>query len=169
MASALIAAIAGIVGLAIGRFWDYRSESLRWRRDQRVQSYQKLIEQFHVFYEAVRTVALLEPRTAESERVISEARITGIGFDHGMTAVWLHGSGRIVEAARLLDDELTKLWDKSQAQLFTPLDWINATSPVQSSAENVISLIRAELGLPGLDIGFYPARHSPEAFRSPER
>ena len=169
MLSALIAATAGIAGLAIGRFWDYRSESLRWRRDQRVESYKRLLEQFHVFYEAARAVALLEPRTAESERAISDACITGIGFDHGMTAVWLHGSGRIVEAARLLDDELTKLWDTSQVQLLTPLDWNNAVSPVHRSVENVISLIRAELGSPGLDIGFFPARHSPEAFRSPKR
>lgn len=169
MVSALIAATAGVVGLVIGRFWDYQSESLRWRRDQRVQSYQRLLEQFHVFHEAARAVALLEPCTAESDCAISEARITGIGFDNAMTAVWLHGSDRIVEAARLLDDELTKLWDTSQVQLLTPLDWINARSPVQRSVENVISLIRAELGLPGLDIGVYPAAHSPEAFRSPKR
>jgi hypothetical protein len=46
--------------------------------DSGVESYQRLLEQFHVFHEAVRVVALLEPRTADSERAISEARITGI-------------------------------------------------------------------------------------------
>jgi hypothetical protein len=86
-----------------------------------------------------------------------------------MTAVWLHGSGRIVEAARLLDDEVTKLWDTSQVQHLTPLDWNNATPPVHRSAENVISLIRAEFGSRGPNIGFYPARHSPEEFCSPKR
>lgn len=113
-------------------------------------------------------MALLEPRTAESDRAISEARITGIGFDNAMTAVWLHGSGRVVEAVRVLDDELTKLWDTSQIQILKSLDWINARSPVQHSIENVISLIRAELSLPRLETGLHPARHSPEAFRFPQ-
>ncbi len=156
-------------GTSSGRFWDFRSESLRWRRDQRVESYQRLLEQFHVFHEAVRVVALLEPRTAESERAISEALITGIGFDNAMTAVWLYRSGRVVEAARLLDDELTKLWDIPQVQVLTPLEWIDARSTVQRSVENVTSLIRVEFGLPSLDVGLYPALHSPEAFRVPKR
>lgn len=166
MVSAFIAAVSGLTGIAIGRFWDYRSESRRWRRDQRVQSYQRLLEQYHVFHEAARSVAMLEPRTAESDRAISDARITGIGFDNAMVAVWLHGSGRIANAARLLDDELTKLWDSSQVQLFTPLDWIDARTAVQRAVQNIIALVRAELGLPGVDIGLYPTRHSPEAYRS---
>jgi hypothetical protein len=39
MMSAVIAALAGVLGLAIGRFWDRRSESDRWHRDKRVRCY----------------------------------------------------------------------------------------------------------------------------------
>jgi hypothetical protein len=74
-----------------------------------------------------------------------------------------------VSAPRLGYDELTKLWDISQVQVLAPLEWINAPSTVQRSVENVTSLIRVEFGLPSLDVGLYPARHSPEAFRVPKR
>ena len=110
MMAAIIAGVAGIAGLVLGRFWDYRSESLRWRRDQRVQSYQKLAEEFHIFHEAVRTVALLKPGSTDSELAISEARRTGLSWSKAMVAVWLHGSRRVVESSRLLDDCLTDLW-----------------------------------------------------------
>jgi hypothetical protein len=64
----------------------------------------------------------------------------------------------------MLDDELTKLWDMSQIQILTPLGWINARPAVQRAVEDVTSLVRAEFGLPSLEIGLYPAHHRPEAF-----
>jgi hypothetical protein len=35
MTSAVVAVLAGVLGLAIGRFWDRRSESSRWQRDRK--------------------------------------------------------------------------------------------------------------------------------------
>ena len=42
MLTALIAAVAGIAGLVIGRWRDIRSESDRWRRDRRARSYEEV-------------------------------------------------------------------------------------------------------------------------------
>lgn len=155
MMAALIAALTGIAGLVLGRLWDYRSESLRWRRDQRVHSYQELAEEFHTFLEAVRTVALLKPGSDESDHAISEARHIGLGWDRSMVAVWLHGSRRVVDSARNLDDHLTRLWTISQERLISPVEWIDARSSTRSSLQNLIEEIRRDLSLPNLGVGLY--------------
>src|SRR5215469_1009142 len=43
----LLAALAGLAGIAIGRFWDARSEATRWRRDQRIRVYERLITAYY--------------------------------------------------------------------------------------------------------------------------
>ncbi|WP_067470516.1 hypothetical protein [Nocardia amamiensis] len=60
MTAALLAALAGIDGVTLGRLWDTRLESARCRRDQKTASYQRVIEQFQATYEAVRVVALTD-------------------------------------------------------------------------------------------------------------
>lgn len=42
MEATLIAAVAGLVGLLLGRFWDRISESATWRRDTRTRCYEEL-------------------------------------------------------------------------------------------------------------------------------
>jgi hypothetical protein len=155
MMVAIIAGVAGIAGLVLGRFWDYRSESLRWRRDQRVQSYQKLAEEFHIFHEAVRTVALLKPGSADSELAISEARRTGLSWSKAMVAVWLHGSRRVVESSRVLDDCLTDLWRVAQERLISPADWMEIQSSTFASMQNLIEEIRRDLNFANLRGAMY--------------
>ncbi|MFI6044255.1 hypothetical protein ACIA8C_21675 [Nocardia sp. NPDC051321] len=46
MSAALLAAVTGVVGLLIGRYWDSRSEVKRWQRDQKVLSYRCLADSF---------------------------------------------------------------------------------------------------------------------------
>ena len=53
VSTALLAALAGIIGIMLGRLWDARSESSRWRRDQKTASYQRLAEAFNVVYENI--------------------------------------------------------------------------------------------------------------------
>lgn len=38
MTAAIVAAVAATLGIILGRFWDKRSETARWRRDQMVAS-----------------------------------------------------------------------------------------------------------------------------------
>lgn len=42
METAVLAALAGLVGIVLGRVWDFRLEVVRWRRDQRVRVYEAL-------------------------------------------------------------------------------------------------------------------------------
>jgi hypothetical protein len=44
MIAAIIGAAGVLLGLVVGRFWDIRSELRKWRRDQKVQAYQRLAE-----------------------------------------------------------------------------------------------------------------------------
>jgi hypothetical protein len=52
----LLAETAAVIGLVLGRLWDARSESSRWRRDQKTASYRRLAEAFIVLYENIRSV-----------------------------------------------------------------------------------------------------------------
>jgi hypothetical protein len=45
------AAVAAILGIAVGRLWDSRAESARWHRDQTIASYQRLAEAFRSYDE----------------------------------------------------------------------------------------------------------------------
>jgi hypothetical protein len=55
--AALIGAAGVLLGLAVGRVWDVRSELRKWRRDQKIQAYQRLAEAFFVMRENLRAVA----------------------------------------------------------------------------------------------------------------
>jgi hypothetical protein len=62
MEAVVLAAVAGVIGLPVGRFWDTKSESARWRRDQRVVAYEKVIKGYYEAREAIRQVAMaVEP------------------------------------------------------------------------------------------------------------
>ena len=63
MASAVVAALAGVLGLAIGRFWDRRSESSRWQRDQGVRCYEDLVQAYYRVREMIRLLGSSEPGT----------------------------------------------------------------------------------------------------------
>jgi hypothetical protein len=61
MSAAVLAALTAILGIAIGRLWDSRSESARWRRDQKTASYQSFAEQFQALNEILRALATADP------------------------------------------------------------------------------------------------------------
>lgn len=93
MGTAILAASAAIVGIVIGCFWDIRTESVRWQRDQRAASYRALAEQFQPVCEVLRALALINPATARYGARVDEVRQNVYqGWDSAYTAVWLYGS-----------------------------------------------------------------------------
>jgi hypothetical protein len=40
METAVVAALAGLFSIVIGRVWDLRLEAVRWQRDQRIRVYE---------------------------------------------------------------------------------------------------------------------------------
>jgi hypothetical protein len=115
MTAAILAAATGVLGIAIGRLWDSRSEAARWRRDQMTASYQSLADQFESMYEAIRIIALTELTTEELPSVIQDARTNNfIPWDSALTAVWLHGSKDVVTAANA--DQFRRFTDVTTAR-----------------------------------------------------
>lgn len=53
----MLAAVTAILGIAVGRLWDSRAESARWRRDQKIASYQQLAEAFRSSYDNIQAIA----------------------------------------------------------------------------------------------------------------
>ncbi|MFQ6394938.1 hypothetical protein ACLMAJ_15920 [Nocardia sp. KC 131] len=156
MTAALLAAIAGIVGITIGRLWDTRAESSRWRRDQTTTSYQRVVEQFQVTYEVIRTIALAEPHTDSFQALVHEARIDAFKpWDSAFAAVWLHGSANVVASATALDRAITKLCSDAQERQFTVEDWNQARVPVREAFERFIDSARRQLGLPRAPVRFF--------------
>ena len=66
MESAVIASLAALLGLVVGRYWDSHAEARRWQRDQRIRIYEQLAGAYYASREADRSVALLEPGTDEA-------------------------------------------------------------------------------------------------------
>ncbi|UBU16655.1 hypothetical protein [Nonomuraea gerenzanensis] len=155
MSTAVIAAIAGILGIIIGRLWDTRSESTRWRRDQKVASYQRFAEQFQSVYEGIRSVALADPGTDNFQKAVEEAR-RDRAWDCALTAVWLHGSPAVVAAANSLDKSITKLFYDAQERVFLVEDWHRERLHSQDAFIQFVNAVREELALAPVDFNPFP-------------
>lgn len=155
MTPAIMAAVAGILGIVIGRFWDIRTESSRWRRDQKTASYQRFAEQFRVTYETLRAIALTDPEDPAATEMIREARTSSFQpWDSACAAVWLHGEADVVMAASELDRALTELAAKAQEHMFTVADWNTARVPAREAFERFVHAARHELDLPAVAVKF---------------
>jgi hypothetical protein len=155
MAPVVWAAVAGLLGIIVGRFWDGRSESLRWRRDQTTQSYQRLAEAFSQVYEHIRTVALTEPGTSALVEATERARHDKT-WDNALAAVWLHGSTKVIESSLSLDLEVTKIFHEVQGTQLTVGDWNDARRPAADAFEQFVEAAREELRLPFVSIRLLP-------------
>ncbi|MEV6447579.1 hypothetical protein [Amycolatopsis sp. NPDC051716] len=155
MAAVVMAALAGLLGIIIGRFWDGRSESSRWRRDQTTQSYQRLAEAFSQVYEHIRVVALAEPGTSALAEVTDRARQDKT-WDNALAAVWLHGSTNVIESSLSLDREVTKIFHRVQKIQLTVADWNAARTEAAAAFEHFIEAAREELRLPFVAIRLLP-------------
>jgi hypothetical protein len=81
-----------LLGLAAGRAWDVRSESRKWRRDQKIQAYQRLAEAFFVMRENLRAVAEAEPEASDTEENKERVTQCGVEWNASIIATWIFGS-----------------------------------------------------------------------------
>ncbi|MEV6103065.1 hypothetical protein [Nocardia sp. NPDC051981] len=157
MTAALLAALTGIVGLAIGRLWDTKSESTRWRRDQKTACYQRLAEEFQASYEAIRIIALTDSNSTALQALIEHTR-TGVfaAWDSAVAAIWLHGSAEVVTSATQLDDAIGALFYSAvERQLATQEAWNQARVPAREALERFVESARKELDLPSVPVRLF--------------
>ncbi|MGW4247137.1 hypothetical protein [Nocardia sp. NPDC004722] len=144
MVTTLVAGLAGVLGVAVGKFWDTRSESTRWRRNERTASYRQLIDAF------------LEFRLAITHRRHGDAP------DHDWTsqrhawvrslaALWLYGSDSAVSAGKQLDIALTDL--VASAQSTGP--WNDASQATRDAFDQFVQVVRTEFRLPDLTESYF--------------
>lgn len=152
LVAASMAAVAGLLGIMIGRFWDSRSELVRWRRDQQTTSYQRFAERYQVAQEAHRILALADP---SDEQALELARPTG-GWHGALAGVWLHGSADVVAAATAVDRAQDELFHNAKQRQLSVEEWNNARIPTRRAFESFIEAVRAELNLPSVPVKFFP-------------
>jgi hypothetical protein len=168
MQSAIIAAMAALLGLALGRLWDSRNEARRWRRDQRIRIYEQFIGAYYASREAYRALALLEPDTPESEDAFGRALDLAIDFNRSVAAVWFHGTAAVATAAHLVDVKINEMPTIARAHKYTWEDWRRARGDAEDAIEHFTEVVRRELGLPQLDIMIsYPRRPVGQGQTSP--
>ncbi|MEU1995010.1 hypothetical protein ABZ511_11210 [Nocardia gamkensis] len=156
MTAVIVAAVAGVLGIMVGRLWDTRSESTRWRRDQKTGCYQRLAEQFQTTYEAIRAVARADT-DADSRHALIEHTRNGVfpSWDSAVASVWLHGSLEVVMAATLLDEAIGELHDGAlRRQIVSQQDWDRARDPARRAFECFLAAARRELDLAPVGIEF---------------
>jgi hypothetical protein len=144
---ALFAALAGILGIILGRLWDARSEAGRWHRDQKTESYQHLAEAFISLYEEIRSIALAEPNTNKSSSAIDQYRLDNKTWANALFGVWLHGSASVAAAASLVDLAAKDLFYAAQARLFSLEDWNQARISAAEAFERYMAIAREDLDL----------------------
>ncbi|MEU0538334.1 hypothetical protein ABZ319_00560 [Nocardia sp. NPDC005978] len=162
MGTALLAASFAMAGIVIGRFWDTRTESVRWQRDQRVSSYRALAEQFQLVCETLRALALTSPATVGYTDRIDEIRQSVYqGWDSAYTAVWLYGSRDVVAVAANLDAEVTRLFYRVSEQHLDVAEWQQERTAAREVFEKFIFAIRREIRMPQVDARFFSYVHRP--------
>lgn len=152
MNAALLAGLAGIIGLVLGRFWDFHVESARWRRDQRIRTYELIGTSYYTLREAIRALALVEPGSQNAEEAASGALDLGTDFHRAIVAVWLHGSAPVAAAVREIDGEMVRMFRVALSRRFSWGKWRSVRVPAECALESFIVGPRAELSLPQLEV-----------------
>ena len=149
MLTAMIAA-AGIAGLVIGRWWDTRSESARWRRDRRICSYEDVAAEFYRLREAVRLLAMLDPATPDFDAQRSHVEEVYARWNRILSALWLHGSEGVAAAAIKIDHEFNELLNEATSTTVDWTVWPQLREPLYASFDDYVDAVRRELSLPRL-------------------
>lgn len=170
MTAALLAALAGFFGIAIGRFWDSRSESDRWRRDQKAVSYQRLAERFDSLFRGIRASALSDAKSNTLQSIWSETHSRNWALWASAVAdVWLHGSSEVVMTATALDRVLARLEYSTSPRSVTLREWKEARAPVHQAFERFLDSARQDLKLPHVPIEYFSDWVDPEEGTMPTR
>ena len=150
MLTALIAAVAGLAGLVIGRWWDIRSESARWRRDRRVRSYEEVAAEFYRLREALRLLAMLDPATPDFDEQRSRVEQAYAQWNRILSAVWLHGSDNVAAAAITIDHEFNEVLSEAMRTTVDWTSWPQLREPLYAAFDDYVDAVRRELSLPRL-------------------
>ncbi|MGW6620677.1 hypothetical protein ACWF99_05545 [Nocardia sp. NPDC055002] len=162
MTTAILAATAAIIGVAVGRLWDSRAESARWHRDQRLASYQRLAEAFRTSYDDAQRIAFADPNSDEFAEMVRTINVQSNHFWHdALSAVWFHGSSGAVATATGLDRALIALHENAGRAMFSDADWGRARTPTRRAFEQFIESVRSELGQPPVPHQFYEDTATP--------
>lgn len=159
MDSAVFAAVAGLLGLAIGRFWDARSEADRWRRDQRIRVYESLTSAYYEVREAIRSLAMCEPSSAAADA--AEIRVYEVAaeqWNRHVVATWLHGSARVIPTVEQLDRLVVALFQKARSRLYSWEDFQDLRQPTLDALEEYVAAVRTELRQPALKVTIHYGR-----------
>jgi hypothetical protein len=162
--AALIGASGVLLGLVVGRFWDVRSELRKWRRDQKIQAYQRLAEAFFAMRENLRATAEAEPETSDTEEKKKRVTQCGVEWNASIIATWIFGSTAVLQRAIELDGEIDRLFALALEKRHSFHDWHRAREPAQRYLESFIEEVRMELSLPP---GPYVKFDLPSALRRP--
>ena len=167
MVSAVFAALAGVLGLAIGRFWDRRSESSRWQRDQRVRCYEALVQAYYRVREMIRLLGSSEPGTKGAVIAADRARQAGIEWSRSVVTAWLDGSGIVAAAIKEVDSKFNQLLHdaRTRQSAWDEDEWRRQRTGAEISLERLIMTIRKELALPEFPIRIL---WTPDSSNSPD-
>ncbi|WP_194838945.1 hypothetical protein [Nocardia sp. XZ_19_369] len=159
MMTALVAAFAGMFGIAIGRFWDTRAESARWRRDQRATSYLRIAE---AYWEILRELDAIAG--TQNTQGLGEPRNWALLSPNGMAAldrwnsalmsVLVYGSPRVAGAAKNVDDCVDECGMKASSAQHDWESWATETSPLKKSFQDLLAAIRGDLKLQSHSLSF---------------
>jgi hypothetical protein len=150
MLTALIAAVTGLVGLAIGRWWDIRSESHRWRRDRRVRSYEDVATEFYHLREAVRQLAMLDRATPAFTDRRAGVEDAYARWNRTLAALWLHGSESVATAALTIDHAFNELLARALSTTVDWDTWPRLREPLYAAFDDYVDAVRRDLSLPRL-------------------
>lgn len=153
MNATLLAALAGLLGLAIGRLWDSHAETKRWRRDQRIRVYERLSGAYYELREALRVLAMSEPGSAESDAAeIHVYEMAASQWNEQVVAAWLHGSTSVISAVENLDRHVVDLFFRARSRKFTWHEFLEDRQSTQESHERYIEAVRKESRQPSLTV-----------------
>ncbi|MGW4352558.1 hypothetical protein ACWELJ_10755 [Nocardia sp. NPDC004582] len=156
MGTAAIAAVAALLGVALGRLWDTRAEATRWRRDQTMAAYQTLSEAFRASYDDIQTIAFTDPTDPDYAITVRTVLTTGNHRWHdAATAVWIYGAPATIAAAAALGRELTSLYTDAVKTKFTTEQWAVARVPARRAFETYLGAVRQALHLTPVPDTFY--------------
>ncbi|MGC4757584.1 hypothetical protein [Micromonospora trifolii] len=147
MQVALLAALSGLIGIVLGRFWDARSESLRWRRDQRVQSYQAVAGEFYRYREAIRELGRAPGPGSEHDERRAEVSKLRTDWNRSLATLWLHGSERAATCALSVDHQLSKLGTRAREEGIPDEQWSTYREPAMVAYDDFVDAIRSDLRL----------------------
>lgn len=152
MVSGVLAAIAAVLGIAIGRFWDTRSEDRRYTRDKRIECYERQAALFFKMREAIRAIGTCEPESTESTDALCAALEVGSEWNGALASVWLHSSAEVTQSLSDVDLGLNAALLKAVDGKYSWDEWRVERQPVEEVMERFLASVRTELRRPELPV-----------------